>query len=299
MRLAENKVTSKFDYNRAFSRNLGWFNEIEQEKIRTAVIAIPGMGGVGGHHLHSLLRVGFSRFKIADFDYFDVHNFNRQIGANVNTVGMDKCEVMRDLALSINPESQVEIFQSGVTKENAQDFLKGVDIVIDSLDIYQIDMRIVLYDLAHDKKIPVLTAAPLGMGTSILCFNPDKLSFTNYFNINENLSDEDKLARMLAGVAPKALHLKYLYYKKFIKFSEGQVPSLHMGCLAATSALSSACTKIILNRGSMIYAPSGYQVDFYRNKMKKFWRPFGNKNPIQKLIILYIKFSMRRTDRKK
>ena len=49
MRLAENKVTSKFDYNRAFSRILGWFNEIEQEKIRTAVIAIPGMGGVGGH----------------------------------------------------------------------------------------------------------------------------------------------------------------------------------------------------------------------------------------------------------
>ena len=58
----------QFNYENAFSRNLGWLNEKEQQIIRQTVIAIPGMGGVGGHHLHSLLRVGFCRFKIADFD---------------------------------------------------------------------------------------------------------------------------------------------------------------------------------------------------------------------------------------
>ena len=55
-----------FDYNNAFSRNLGWFSKEEQKTISTKVIAIPGMGGVGGHHLHSLARQGYKRFKIAD-----------------------------------------------------------------------------------------------------------------------------------------------------------------------------------------------------------------------------------------
>ncbi|MFZ2293610.1 MAG: ThiF family adenylyltransferase, partial [Polaromonas sp.] len=70
-----------FDYDRAFSRNIGWVTQAEQEKLKRSRIAIAGLGGVGGGHLLTLARLGISNFNIADFDDFDVHNLNRQAGA--------------------------------------------------------------------------------------------------------------------------------------------------------------------------------------------------------------------------
>lgn len=279
----------KFDYNKAFSRNLGWVNKEEQEKINSIVIAIPGLGGVGGHHLHSLIRVGFSKFKIADFDTFDVHNFNRQLGSSMKTVGSEKIEVANTMATEINPDCTIEKFKDGITKDNYKNFLKDVDIVVDGLDVFQIDMRILLYEYAHEQGIPVVTAAPLGMGTSYMSFSPSGMSFNKYFNLNVNLSSNEKLIRFLAGLAPKGLHLSYMKYTEFINIDKQDVPSLHIGCLAATSAVASICTKIALGRGKVIWAPRGVHSDFFKNTSKKFWRPWGNKNPIQKIIMYFIK----------
>ena len=52
----------EFDYGQAFSRNIGWVTEAEQEKLRNSRVAIGGMGGVGGVHLLTLARLGISRF---------------------------------------------------------------------------------------------------------------------------------------------------------------------------------------------------------------------------------------------
>jgi molybdopterin/thiamine biosynthesis adenylyltransferase len=279
----------QFNYQRAFSRNLGWVNKEEQGRINSTVIAIPGLGGVGGHHLHSLLRVGFSKFKIADFDTFDVHNFNRQLGSNMKTVGVEKIEVAKAMALEINPECSVEKFSEGITKENYKDFLQGVDIVVDGLDVFQIDLRILLYEYAHEIGVPVVTAAPLGMGTSYLSFNPRGMSFNQYFNLNTELDSNEKLVRFLAGLAPKGLHLSYMKYTEFINIEKQDVPSLHIGCLAATSAVASVCTKMVLNRGRIIWAPRGVHTDFFKNKTSTFWRPWGNKNPVQKLIMALVR----------
>ena len=46
-----------FDYDQAFSRNIGWVTEAEQSKLRNARVAIGGMGGVGGVHLLTLARL--------------------------------------------------------------------------------------------------------------------------------------------------------------------------------------------------------------------------------------------------
>ena len=67
-----------FSYADAFDRNLGWFTETEQQALRSKTIAIAGMGGVGGVHLLTLVRLGFTKFRIADLDVFEVANFNRQ-----------------------------------------------------------------------------------------------------------------------------------------------------------------------------------------------------------------------------
>ncbi|MFT6633380.1 MAG: molybdopterin/thiamine biosynthesis adenylyltransferase [Bacteriovoracaceae bacterium] len=280
---------TKFDYNKAFSRNLGWLSREEQKIISEKVIAIPGMGGVGGYHLHSLIRLGFKRFKIADFDEFDVHNFNRQIGAKVSTVGLNKADVMKNIVLDIIPDAEVDVYEDGVNEENMEEFLKGVDILVDGLDVYVIKLRIKLFDLALKKGIFVTTAAPLGMGTSIISFHPDKMNFNEYFNMNCDMETEDLLPHFLAGVAPSLIHTKYLYHKNEIDFKTGRVPSLHCGVISATAAICSEVVKIVLQRGKLKYAPHSHHYDFYLHRSKHIWRPFGNRNILQKIIISIIK----------
>ena len=77
-------MTVAFDYQQAFSRNIGWMTTEEQTVLRGKKIAIAGMGGVGGSHLLTLTRLGLGAFHIADFDQFELANFNRQAGATVS-----------------------------------------------------------------------------------------------------------------------------------------------------------------------------------------------------------------------
>src|SRR5438309_9711646 len=104
----------KFSYEEAFDRNIGWLTEWEQQALRGKRVAIAGMGGVGGVHLLTLARLGIGAFNLADFDKFDLANFNRQAGAFMDTVGRPKLDVMAEMALGIDPELRIERFPNGI-----------------------------------------------------------------------------------------------------------------------------------------------------------------------------------------
>jgi len=116
------EVRPEFDYARAFSRNIGWVTLDEQARLRAAKVAVAGLGGVGGAHLLTLARLGVGAFHISDFDRFEVHNMNRQVGAQMSTLGRPKAEVLAEMARDINPEAQVESFGDGVTKKTWMPF---------------------------------------------------------------------------------------------------------------------------------------------------------------------------------
>src|SRR5437867_9916117 len=79
-----------FNYDTAFSSNIGWVTESEQASLKTKRVAIAGVGGVGGVHLLTLARLGITRFTVADLDQFELKNFNRQVGATTAAVGRPK-----------------------------------------------------------------------------------------------------------------------------------------------------------------------------------------------------------------
>ncbi len=56
-----------------------------------------GLGGVGGDEAIALTRLCFQNFHIADLDTFDYSNFNRQNGANIETVGKSKALVTTEI----------------------------------------------------------------------------------------------------------------------------------------------------------------------------------------------------------
>ena len=94
----ERNTSPVFDYDEAFSRNIGWLTAAEQTLLRGKRVAIAGLGGVGGAHVLTLARLGIGAFNLADFDAFALPNFNRQAGAVVSTLGRAKTDVIAEMA---------------------------------------------------------------------------------------------------------------------------------------------------------------------------------------------------------
>lgn len=273
---------TSFDYNQAFSRNVGWVTESEQALLRGKHVAIAGVGGVGGIHLLTLARLGIGAFKIADLDRFELANFNRQVGAMVSTLGEAKVETLARMALDINPEAQVEQFGRGVSAENIDQFLAGVDLYVDGLDFFAFAARRATFAACHRLGIPAVTAAPLGMGTAVLVFLPGGMSFEEYFCLEG--CDEDEMAiRFLLGLSPAMLQRNYLADKSRVNLSERRGPSTAAACQLCAGVTATESLKILLGRGPIKAAPWGYQFDAYRNRFIRTWRPWGNRNPIQRI----------------
>lgn len=275
-------LAEHFEYGAAFSRNLGWVTDTEQQILRSKRIAIAGLGGVGGSHLLTLTRLGIGNFTIADLDIFEQENFNRQAGASMRHVGREKIEVLEELALDINPELGLVKFSAGVTTENLDNFLDEVDLYVDSLDFFAVDIRQAVFAACAEKGIPAITAAPLGMGVAFLAFLPGQMTFEEYFRLAGQPEDE-QLLRFLLGLSPAMLQVKYLVDDTRLDLNAHKGPSTPMACELCAGMAGTHALKILLNRGDVPAAPRGLHFDAYRNKMAKTWRPMGNNNPIQRL----------------
>lgn len=277
-------MSIQFSYQEAYSRNIGWVTPEEQSILRDKRIAIAGGGGVGGVHLLTLARLGITRFHIADFDTFDIANINRQVGALMSTMGRPKAEVLAEMARDINPEIDIKIFPEGVTDTNLGEFLDGVDLYVDALDFFAFDARQKTFAACARLGIPATTAAPLGMGAALLNFLPGQMTFEEYFQWGD-LPELDKAIRFAAGLAPAGLQRAYLVIKESVSFAERRGPSTIMACQICAGVVATEALKILLGRGTILAAPYGMQFDAYRSKAKRTWRPGGNRNPIQRLII--------------
>jgi len=278
-------LSHTFDYSSAFSRNLGWVTEQEQLTLKNKRIAIAGMGGVGGTHLLTLTRLGIGHFNISDMDIYEQANFNRQAGASMNTVGRPKVDVMAKMAMDINPEIGINLFDDGINSSNLDSFLDGVDLYVDGLDFFAVEIRRQVFAACEKKGIPAITAAPLGMGTALLCFTPDSMTFEKYFRL-EGQQKKEQLLRFLVGLSPAMLQMSYLADNSRVDFKAQKGPSTPMACDLCAGVAATNALKILLDRGAIVSAPRGLHFDAYRNKLKKTWRPGGNNNPFQKLILL-------------
>lgn len=271
-----------FDYDEAFSRNLGWLTPHEQQSLRRSRVAIAGMGGAGGVHVQALVRLGIGALTLTDFDSFEVVNFNRQAGAAVSTVGRSKVEVMRDFALDVNPEIDVRIMPTGIDENNLSEYLEGVDILIDAIDFFANNLRPALYRLARERDIPVVCSAPLGAGASLICFLPKGVHFENYFGFT-GCDDITMAVRFLVGLSPRLPQRHYLTYPEIVDFTKRRVPSLGMACQFTAGMAATATMKLLLKRGKVRSAPYSYQFDAYLGRFYSCWRPGGYRNPLQKL----------------
>lgn len=269
-----------FDYEAAFSRNIGWVTESEQSALKNARVAIGGLGGVGGVHLLTLARLGVGQFNIADFDVFDIVNFNRQVGATINTLHRSKIDVLAEMAGQINPDLELKLYPAGIQHDSLDDFLHGVDLYVDGLDFFAFSARRLTFAACERLGIPVVTAAPLGLGTALLVFGPGGMSFEDYFGF-EGCDEMEMAIRFLVGLSPSMLQRGYVADMTRISLAERRGPSSIAACQLCAGVAAVEALKLLLGRGGVKLAPWGSQFDAYRMIYKRTWRPGGYRNPLQ------------------
>ncbi len=287
----------EFPYDAAFDRNLGLIADWEQLALRAKRVAIAGMGGVGGVHLLTLARLGIGAFTIADLDQFEFANFNRQAGAMTGTIGRDKAAVLEEMARDINPELHIRRFDNGVTVDTIDDFLAGADLYVDGLDFFVLELRRLVFARCAALGIPAITAAPIGMGTAYIVFDPKGMSFEQYFRL-EGQSETQQRVRFLLGFTPHVMHNAYLVDPARVDLARKRGPSTVAACQLCAGVMAVAALKILLRRGNVRPAPYNHQFDPYPGRFFSTRLRFGNGGPLQRLKIavaakLYAKLAAR------
>ena len=144
-----------------FSRTINAIGEEKFNRIKSANVAVFGLGGVGGYVVEGLARSGVGKITVVDFDLVGITNLNRQIIALSSTVGKYKSELVKERVLDINPNCEITALNMRFTPENSSeiDFLV-FDYVVDAVDDTDAKTEICLR--AVKDKIPVISC----MGTA-------------------------------------------------------------------------------------------------------------------------------------
>ncbi len=145
-----------------FSRTARLLGEDAVNTLRGAHVMLLGLGGVGGHAFDALVRAGVGHITVLDGDAVSLSNCNRQILADLTTVGMRKVRVAAVHAARIAPECEITMVDTFVTAENAAALLARypADLVLDAIDT--VSAKVALAAAANEQNLPLLACMSTG-----------------------------------------------------------------------------------------------------------------------------------------
>ncbi|MBN2454453.1 ThiF family adenylyltransferase [Candidatus Woesearchaeota archaeon] len=233
-------MQDNFSYEVAFSRNIGTLTQEAQQLLRDSCIAIAGVGGTGGTTAEQLVRMGAGYLRIADHDSFEISNLNRQTGALVSTIGRKKTDVLYSHMKDINPDMRVDVFPEGVDLENVVEFLDGADVVVEMVDYFSPDSKLIIHKTARANNQYVISTPSSGFGAVVLCFDPAGPTIEELLRFPD---DPDLVRRHRMG-AKKLMggDLEYLPSLYFEKFEQENYPSTVSPAVALAGAVTATQT---------------------------------------------------------
>lgn len=161
-------------YSPEFSRNLGFWNEAEQDSLINSSVAIAGVGGDGFHLGTQLARMGVGELVVADPEVFEAQNVNRVPGARTSTLGRKKVDVFEETVRDINPDIRIKTFDMGVDEDNVEDFVHGTDLVFDESELTYLHIGTMLAREARRQNVPELLVMNVGFAAQATSFHPKK-----------------------------------------------------------------------------------------------------------------------------
>src|SRR5205809_6172492 len=92
-----------------------------QKRLKAASVLLIGAGGLGSPLGLYLAAAGVGRLGLVDFDVVDFSNLQRQVLHGTGDVGRPKLHSARERLTAINPEVQIDLYETRITRDNALD----------------------------------------------------------------------------------------------------------------------------------------------------------------------------------
>ncbi len=174
-----------------FERTINLIGIDNFNKISNLNILLVGLGGVGSFVFESLIRSGVNNITIVDYDVVTLSNINRQLVANLNTLGRKKVDVAQEHAKEINNKINIKVLDLKLTSENINNLKNDYDFIVDACD--SIDAKISLIKFAQEHNIKIISA--MGMGNRL---KPQNIKISS---LNKTINDP--LAKKVRNILRK------------------------------------------------------------------------------------------------
>ena len=172
--------------NPRYERNIPALTEVECKALKEKRVLVVGCGGLGGHLIDMLARIGVGAIRAVDGDVFEPSNLNRQLLSEVPLLGVSKARAAAARVSRVNPEVEIEAVEEYMSETNVRRLLLFCDVVFDALD--NIQSRKILAAACAKAKIPYIYGAVNGWVAQAAISMPGD-------NLIETLYPEDTILR--------------------------------------------------------------------------------------------------------
>ncbi|MDI6731660.1 MAG: sulfur carrier protein ThiS adenylyltransferase ThiF [Candidatus Margulisbacteria bacterium] len=149
----------------AFEKALeNYFGADNLKKIQAVKIGIAGLGGLGSNCAFNLVRSGFRKLVLCDYDVIEPSNLNRQFYFN-DQLGMPKVEALKTNLLRINSNLELEMNEIKLDNENIGNIFSSCSIVVEALDKAE-HKKIMAEEFGKSGKLFVSASGLAGWGKS-------------------------------------------------------------------------------------------------------------------------------------
>lgn len=129
-------------------------------RLRSARVAIVGVGGLGNTSAQYLAAQGVGHLTLIDGDTVDAGNLGRQILFGPDDVGQLKVEAAARSLHRLAPDLEIQSVPEYLTEESSPTLLESHDLILDGLDATSARQWINRWAMAH--KVPVIFAGAIG-----------------------------------------------------------------------------------------------------------------------------------------
>lgn len=159
--------------NPIFTRTARIMGEEGVNYLATKTVAVFGIGGVGSYAAEALVRAGVGHLIFIDKDEVDITNLNRQLVADLTTIGKNKAEVMVERAHRVNPDCDAKAYPV-FYRPGDEEFIQNLhaDYIIDAID--DVPAKISIAEMCWKLKIPEISS--MGTGNRL---RPDMLQIAD------------------------------------------------------------------------------------------------------------------------
>ena len=140
-----------------YQRNRNLLSCADQYRLFCSHVAVVGCGGLGGHVIEGLARLGIGHITIIDPDVFEEHNLNRQTFCTISNLGKNKAEVTAERIYELNPAVTILPHVLAFASHNGTTLLSDTNIVVDALD--SIIVRLELSAVCRELNVPLVHGA--------------------------------------------------------------------------------------------------------------------------------------------